>query len=108
LDFLLKDNPHEISIQDYKERKWLQAPNSMEDLANIARRLEEIGLTVMWSDLTSTEASELGVCVKVTVPEMVPLIVAHKVRWLACPRLCNDNPSQRSAKDFNHDAHPFP
>lgn len=108
LDFLLKDNRNEVSLQEYKNRKWLQAPASIGELANVARILEDIGLTILWSDLTSTEASELGVCVKVTVPEMVPLIVAHKVRWLASPRLRNDGPSERRAKDFNHEAHPFP
>lgn len=108
LNFLMKENQNELSLAEYKNRKWLKAPSSMEELAGIAKTLEEIGLTVLWSDLTSSEASELGVCVKVTVPEMVPLIVAHKVRWLACPRLRNDTASKRLAKDFNSDAHPFP
>lgn len=108
LDFLLKDNNNEISLSEYRSREWLPEPTSMDDLAKIAKRLEEYGLTVLWSDLTSSEASELGVCVKVTVPEMVPLIVAHKVRWLATPRLSKDPPSTRSARDFNSDAHPFP
>ena len=108
LDFLLQDNSNEISLKEYKSREWLAAPSTMDDLAKIAERLEENGLTVLWSDLTSTEASEFGVCVKVTVPEMVPLIVAHKVRWLASPRLRQDAAGTRKAKDFNPDAHPFP
>ncbi len=108
LEFLLNDNPNKLSLDDYKKRQWLQAPESMEDLGKIAKQLEELGLTVLWSDLTSTEAAELGTCVKVTIPEMVPLNVAHKVRWLACPRLNINKQESLKASDFNHFPHPFP
>lgn len=108
LDFLLKNNPNKLSLDDYKAQHWLQAPGSMDDLSKIATQLEALGLTVLWSDLTSTEAAELGTCVKVTIPEMVPLNVAHKVRWLACPRLNINKKESIRASDFNPYPHPFP
>lgn len=108
LDFLLKDNKNEVTLADFKRKQWLQGPDSMDDLGTIANQLEAIGLTVLWSDLTSTEAAELGTCVKVTIPQMVPLSVAQKVRWLACPRLNVNKQESLNSSDFNLYPHPFP
>ena len=49
--------------------------------------LEAMGLTPLWCDLTSDDVRPLGSCVRVVVPEMLPLAVGHAARWLATPRL---------------------
>jgi ribosomal protein S12 methylthiotransferase accessory factor len=83
-------------------------PADLTDLAACARRLEGMGLTALWTEVTAPEAEGLGHVVKVIVPEMVPLSVDHGARWLATPRLRRVGDAGRPGTSaWNPFPHPF-
>jgi ribosomal protein S12 methylthiotransferase accessory factor len=104
LAFLLNAGAPELAWPEFRDRDWWPAPRSLDDLAALARRLEGRGLTPLWCDLGPDDARPLGVCVKVVVPEMLPLAIGQRIRWLATPRLL----AAGGSPGINPDPHPFP
>jgi ribosomal protein S12 methylthiotransferase accessory factor len=103
--FLLEGGAAPVSFADFAGVSFWRAPESMEDLSDLARSLEAQGLTALWADVTVPEALGVGRVVKVIVPEMVPLPHAHGARWLATPRLLRfAGVSEATLDAFN----PFP
>jgi ribosomal protein S12 methylthiotransferase accessory factor len=86
MDFLLEEAEHE-SFADFAAREFWGEPATRADLAALSQRLEDLGLTVLWADLTTPEADPIGHVVRVVVPEMIPLSPDHHIRWLGTPRL---------------------
>lgn len=65
-----------------------QPPANSVGLAGFASRLrEELGLTVLASELECSDTAPFGHVVRVVVPEMMPLSQDHRARWLDTPRL---------------------
>jgi ribosomal protein S12 methylthiotransferase accessory factor len=85
--FLLESGLSPITIEEISSRDAWQPPNTMEDLVQRCRTLEEMGFTPLWVDRTIPEAREFGHVVVVIVPEMLPLPQHHSARWLASRRL---------------------
>jgi len=107
-DFLLESSTAPMSFADTAARPGLRRSNWSQDLQAVARDLEAVGLTVLWTDVTAPELESLGRAVKVIVPEMVPLSQLHCARWLATPRLarlCDD--AEVLTSSFNSFPHPF-
>lgn len=98
-----------LPFRDYLlERDWWSAPVGTTELAALATRLHELGLTVLWTDITAPEVSAFGRVVKVVVPEMIPLSSDHSIRWLATPRLVDRGGIRDIASTvFNPYPHPF-
>lgn len=102
LKFLL-DGGNYISLSEFVSRTYWREPVSMSELVEFGKFLKDsLELTVLWSDLTMDDVKDIGVAVKVVVPEMVPLSVSHSCRWLATPRLV-----ARANDTFNSFPHPF-
>jgi ribosomal protein S12 methylthiotransferase accessory factor len=104
LDFLLKDPPR-LAWEAFLEQPWWPRPDSLADLEARARSLGRQGLDVLWGELTSDDTRRFGRCVKVVVPQMVPLSTSQRIRWLATPRLLA---ARREGGDVNPFPHPFP
>lgn len=104
LDFLLGGDVPELAWVDFRDRDWWPTPRSLDDLAALARRLEAAGLTPLWCELGADDARGLGACVRVVVPEMQPLAIGHRIRWLATPRLL----AAPGSAELNPHPHPFP
>ena len=108
LKFLLDSNSNEISLDDFAHRQWWRAPVNMADLRDLAKILESQDLTVLWSDITTDDAAHMGHCVRVTVPQMIPLSVQHSTRWLGCERLNRLSRDRKpTVSNFNSFPHPF-
>lgn len=108
LHFLIRDNKLEIRFSDFCNRDWWQRPESRSELQDTAKHLQKLGLDVYYADLTLPEISEHGSCVKIIVPQMVPISVFDKIRWLGCERLQTGNTTRKSSrKDFNPFPQPF-
>jgi ribosomal protein S12 methylthiotransferase accessory factor len=71
-------------IQEW--RGWAQ-PQTFAQLKVVAEACQEQGLTVLWTDLTSTDVKEVGSVVRVIIPEALPLSQEDGIRWLASDRL---------------------
>lgn len=108
-DFLLKVEPNYISFDEFATQKWWPNPCTMEDHRSLASQMEELGLTVLWKDLTTPDIQHWGYCVKVVVPEMVPLSLSHNIRFLATPRLLRNRSVEGtpSVRHFNPYPHPY-
>ena len=107
LDFLLQTE-NVISEAEFCSRKRWRAAHNLLELRDFARQMSEIGLTALWSDLTIDDVKDLGYCIKVLVPEMVPLSVEHRESFLATPRLAKAAGKEvLSAQDINPYPHPF-
>lgn len=102
--FMNSDNA--VSLSELSGRYSHAGSWDMGELSQLSRRLASRGLTVLWADLTTDDIEEYGVCVKVVVPEMIPLSVDHAVRWLASGRL-NSEKKEVPASQFNRYPHPF-
>lgn len=87
-DFLLRPSPDRTALPyERLAERSIDEPNNLESLARIAQRLQAIGVTVLWVDVTAPEVQPFGAAVRVVVPEAVPLSPDDDVRWLATPRL---------------------
>lgn len=106
-DFLTIKNENVIQFSDFAQKDWWPRPNNMIELQELAARLADQGLTVLYSDLTLPEVQSYGSCIKVVVPEMVPMSARHISRWLACRRLI-DASNKKETSVFNPYPHPFP
>lgn len=108
-DFLLKGaEGREITFGEFTSLDWWDAPSSMDGLRDMGRRLQQLGLDVYYCDLTAEDVAALGCCVRVVVPQMVPISVLHSIRWLGCERLQIDpSKPKRSAHEFNPYPQPF-
>src|SRR5690606_18170007 len=91
------------------EQDFWSAPADLFAFAELAQRLHDQGLTVLWADVTAPEVACFGRTVRVVVPEAVPLSQAHVARWLACPRLLAAAGLETGASSaaFNPYPHPF-
>jgi len=108
LDFLLNQQIAPLPFEEFANHPWWQAPSDMRDLALRAAGLEELGLTVLWTDVTAPEATEFGQVERVVVPEMLPLAQDHNARWLATPRLLRAaGLREGTTSAFNPYPHPF-
>jgi ribosomal protein S12 methylthiotransferase accessory factor len=99
-----------LPFQEFRQRDWWQQPTDDREFRALARQLEQMDLTVLWKDITLPDVRQLGVAVKVLVPQMVPLSFDHHVRWLATPRLQRiGRLSKRKAglDGYNRYPHPF-
>ena len=108
-DFLLGPShaPVAIPYERFAERA-VDEPTDIESLARVAQRLEDIGVTVLWVDVTAPEVQPLGVVVRVVVPELVPLSPDDNVRWLASPRLlARAGAAVATRTAFSEHPHPF-
>jgi ribosomal protein S12 methylthiotransferase accessory factor len=107
MEFLLQDAGR-VTFSNFAARSHWPEPTTLEDLRARASRLEERGLTVLWTDLTTPEAEPLGRVVRVIVPEMIPLSPDHRIRWLGTPRLHRfAGHHGATAAAFNEAPHPF-
>lgn len=107
-DFLWHSESHPLPFEEFVQADWWQAPAGMVELKTIAAKLEDLGLTVLWSDVTAPEVKALGHVARVVVPQMVPLSQNHNARWLGTPRL--RQAGGRDSTDgsaFNEYPHPF-
>jgi ribosomal protein S12 methylthiotransferase accessory factor len=108
LDFLLHSSAPAVNFHDFVRRSWWSAPRDRGELVAVASKLEAIGLTVLWTEVTAAEAVDFGHVVKVIVPQMVPLAMDHNARWLATPRLLRAAGLDQPALDaYNPFPHPF-
>lgn len=108
LEFLRADEAGPISFAGFAARDWWPVPPDMEALARRARRLETMGMTPLWTEITDPALAELGHVVRVVVPEMVPLAQDHRARWLGTPRLLKRaGLSHAPASAFNRYPHPY-
>jgi ribosomal protein S12 methylthiotransferase accessory factor len=107
--FLMEDSPNRVDLESFVHHQWWRQPEDMGQLKQMARQLnDDLGLTVLWADITSEEVRGRGACVKVVVPEMVPLAVAS-ASWLATRRLIDHaQRNGRSRPGVNPYPHPFP
>ena len=110
LEFFMESDS-EIFYSQMEERTWWQPGGELDDLSTLSRQLESNGLTVLWSDITTDDARQFGHCVRVVVPQLIPLSVQHSIRWLGAQRLYSGMYSKEtgvpSAKHFNPFPHPF-
>ena len=96
---------------DWAGGDWWEEPQDMVGLGRLATHLGTQGLTVLWADLTTSDAEDVGRVVKVIVPEMVPLSPDHSIRWLGTRRLLQRgsiNTTTATVSQFNPFPHPFP
>jgi ribosomal protein S12 methylthiotransferase accessory factor len=108
LDFLLHSSAPAVAFHDFVRRSWWRAPRDMTELVAIAAKLDALGLSILWTEVTAAEAAVFGHVVKVIVPEMIPLAMDHSARWLATPRLLRAaGLDQPALKAFNPYPHPF-
>ena len=108
LDFLLDSEAPLVALDDTSEPGKLRFPSTHDDLHKIAMHLDDMGLTVLWADVTAPELVGHGHVVKVVIPQMIPLSQFHAVRWLATPRLRGAELGvEVSATSFNRYPHPF-
>lgn len=106
-DFLLRSGAF-VPYEAFAAGPWWAEPASLDALRARAAALADLGLTVLWADVTAPEAEGLGRVVKVIVPEMVPLSQDHHARWLATPRLLRvAGLSEPVAAALNPHPHPF-
>lgn len=108
-NFLL-ENPAlpPISFQTFVDGDWWDSCSDMSELAYFARRLRDLGLTVLWTEVTAPEMADAGWVVKVVVPEMVPLSPDDRVRWLGTRRLLSRmGATEASISLVNPYPHPF-
>jgi ribosomal protein S12 methylthiotransferase accessory factor len=108
LDFLLSRPGNYISYDKFARLDWWHEPSNLDELISLANRLLTMGLTVLWRDITATEAISLGKVVRVVVPEMLPLSQDHNARWLGTPRLARRWSAEQSGEmNINPFPHPF-
>jgi ribosomal protein S12 methylthiotransferase accessory factor len=108
LNFLLERHEEDLSYNKFAAQDWWRAPSNSSGLVHLARRLLAMGLTVLWCDITATEAVDIGRVVRVVVPEMMPLSQDHNARWLGTKRLLQQAPPNwNSEADVNPFPHPF-
>ena len=106
-DFLFH-NDRTISLGAFARRPSWSEPTTMEELRLLAQKLDKIGLTLLWTEITTNDVGRLGRCVKVVVPQMMPLSAQHNMRFLDCQRLREKSQFQKAAvADFNIYPHPF-
>ena len=107
-DFLLEGDERPTTLTEMAARPSLDEPGTMAELRDTARKLEGLGLTVLWTELTAPELQSQGVVVKVVIPQMVPLSPLHRARWLGTRRLRRgDDEVEPLAASFNTFPHPF-
>lgn len=96
------------SLEDFCQDGGWPAPVDDLALAELAFKLEGLGLDVFWTDLTAPEIASFGRVVKVVVPQMVPLSPEHSTRWLASPRITTAMArANLELKMLNPYPHPF-
>jgi ribosomal protein S12 methylthiotransferase accessory factor len=105
LDFLVNGRGATCSFREFSAQDWRTLPADMTGLARLGAELEAQDLDVLWTDLTTPEAADFGVTVKVFVPQMMPLSIDHRVRWLGTPRL--RQAAARTGQSLNPFPHPF-
>lgn len=107
LDFLLKSG-NEISESEFMGKSRWKAAIDLDSLKDFAGKMREVGMTALYCELTIDDVRELGHCVKVIVPEMMPLSVKHSESFLATPRLAKaaGRPSLNQS-NLNPYPHPF-
>lgn len=107
-EFLLNGRGERISFAEFSRYPWWSPPEDEIGLQALGSRMSDLGLSVLWLDVTAPEARSLGCVVKVIVPEMVPLSQDHNIRWLATPRLLTAAGLRRATvAAFNPLPHPF-
>lgn len=108
-DFLFRDGAKQISLSEFVSQSYWSAPTCMDELPAFASLMQQQGLTALWSDITMDDVKEIGFCVKVVVPEMVPLTADQNACFLGTPRLAAAAGKDRLTKaDINPYPHPFP
>jgi ribosomal protein S12 methylthiotransferase accessory factor len=108
LDFLLDGEAPLVALDEASEQDEPRRPATHDELRKIAKHLDEIGLTVLWTDVTAPELIGHGHVVKVVIPQMIPLSQFHSARWLATPRLLDAEMGfNASTMSFNRYPHPF-
>jgi len=108
-DFLIDGRGPTTTLEEMERQEWWHPPNNMEQLQVFATLMEKQDLVPFWADTTVDEVRELGYCVKVTVPQMIPLSPHHNVSWLGTRRLAKAAGKENISKDdINRYPHPFP
>lgn len=108
LQFLFASKHQNLSFQEFASRDWWPDVRSMKELRSLAVELERMQLTALWSDLTLDDARDFGYCVRVVVPQMIPLSASHSSRWLGTKRLVEAaGIGIAAAARFNPYPHPF-
>jgi ribosomal protein S12 methylthiotransferase accessory factor len=103
------------ATQAVEDVRGLTAPDVGEQLAELCRRLAARGTSAYATDVTAPDVRAAGVVVaRVVAPELCPLDVVHRMRYLGGSRRY-DVPAQlglRSRRlaeeELNPDPHPFP
>ncbi len=108
-DFMTADDREVIGLEEFAGCQWWQRPADFGELRERCRQLkEELGWDVLYADLTLDDARDLGCCVKVVVPQMVPINVPETAKWLATPRLKTHAERHGTKPGINPFPHPFP
>ena len=106
-DFLLHSDKEVMPYQRYKERS-IPEPADMTSLRGLAHRLEADNVSVLWTDVTVPEVSDIGFAVRVIVPELVPMSMPDDIRWLGTERLLRRASVSIPTKSaFTRHPHPF-
>jgi ribosomal protein S12 methylthiotransferase accessory factor len=84
-------------------------------IRHVVRRLARHGVSAYVVDVTAPDVREAGLHVaRVVCPELCPLDVVHRARFLGGARLCRAAheaglvPRRLELRDLNRDPHPFP
>lgn len=108
-DFVCQGKGGTIALDRFLEETWWTRPQSWSDLKAICQRLkEDHGLSVLYSDITTDDMRDCGITVRVVVPQMMPLIMSERAKWLATPRLINHARKHGVEPSRNPYPHPFP
>lgn len=108
-DFFMHANTEKISLKEFAEGDWWPAPTASAALDEMAQKLrDELGLTILYADLTQDDVRPFGHCVKVVIPELQPISVAESAKWLDTKRI-KDHAERNGLKvNSNPYPHPFP
>lgn len=107
-EFLFDGGQPTTTLAEVDARSTIRVPRTLGELQALARDLDTMDLTVLWTDVTAPELSAQGHVVKVVIPQMIPLSQLHSARWLGTRRMRDRGVGGVSqASHFNRFPHPF-
>ncbi|MBC8000508.1 MAG: YcaO-like family protein [Leptolyngbya sp.] len=108
-DFFMNADTEKISLNEFAGGDWWISPTTFASLDEMAKKLrDELGLTILYSDLTLDDVRQFGHCVKVVIPELQPISVAESAKWLDTKRIKEHAARHGLIVNSNPYPHPFP
>ena len=107
-DFL--DDNGEVALSDLVLREPLKAGASTSERALwLFRRVTELAMDIYVVNLTSDELRDVGVgCYRVVVPQLMPLSLVQRARFLGTPRLALMAAKENLLRRLPEDVNPYP